>query len=270
MLFNILIIALATALPKPQSQPVKSFFGAEWAIYRDSNQCSAEFVSPEQQGVRVQIQQRAGQAATVQLDFPRIEYRGKQPEKTSIAFHRFQIAQKLPNDRPTLIVPNVQWEHGNGRSKAKIGDEAIAVQPLARDIRIIDQRRRMVGHAIVPSIEDASRWVGNCAAWTVRDQPGSGKAAVTSSKVKSPSPNRPLQYPWRALFEGRTGETVVRATISAIGRVSACDIVQSSRYMDLDLAACQAISTLEFDPAVDEDGKPTLSEVIRKTVWAIE
>lgn len=261
---------MSTTAPQPENTPVTSFAGAQWTIYRDGDRCSAEFFSPEQRDVRLGIHQTAGQAAILQLDFPQLGYRGKLPEETTLSFHRYTAAQKMTNDKPTLVLRDTEWEHSNKRSKAELGGQKGAVYPLASDIRITDHRRRLIGHANVPWLEDAARWVGYCASWSARHEAGSGKPVVTPPNVKPPSASRAPNYPSRALSEDRRGATVVRATIAANGRVSACDIVQSSQFMDLDLAACQSISMLDFEPAKDADGKPTVSAATRRMVWAIE
>lgn len=64
-------------------------------------------------------------------------------------------------------------------------------------------------------------------------------------------------YPSRALREGRKGSVALLLTITAVGRVSACEVTRSSGHEDLDRAACKNIMVrARFVPQFDYNGRP--------------
>lgn len=57
-------------------------------------------------------------------------------------------------------------------------------------------------------------------------------------------------YPERARRDGRTGRVSYRVAITPLGRVSSCEVTQSSGHADLDQAACRGAQRhLRFPPA---------------------
>ncbi len=61
-----------------------------------------------------------------------------------------------------------------------------------------------------------------------------------------------VDYPVRALREGRQGSVVLALTVGADGRPKSCAITSSSGHVDLDRAACQsAIRLAGFPPVAD-------------------
>jgi protein TonB len=61
-----------------------------------------------------------------------------------------------------------------------------------------------------------------------------------------------VDYPVRALREGRQGTVVIALTVGADGRPKSCAIASSSGHVDLDRAACQsAIRLAGFPPVAD-------------------
>lgn len=64
------------------------------------------------------------------------------------------------------------------------------------------------------------------------------------------------------------GVVQVRYRVEANGRVSFCEVVQSSGHPDLDQATCREIQRrFRFDPARDEDGAPVPSFIIQRHFW---
>ncbi len=77
------------------------------------------------------------------------------------------------------------------------------------------------------------------------------------------------QYPPSALQQGLQGTTVTGFLIGADGSVKQSEVMQSSGYPILDQAAIQALSTCEFRPASDPDGKPKEAWTTIRYVWTI-
>jgi protein TonB len=75
------------------------------------------------------------------------------------------------------------------------------------------------------------------------------------------APLKPLlsydDYPLEAVRHGWEGDVVVDLTISPIGTVTGCQIVQSSGHSVLDNATCKIMLTrARFSPARDADCNP--------------
>ena len=72
---------------------------------------------------------------------------------------------------------------------------------------------------------------------------------------------RPLftgdDYPAEAVRKHHEGTIVFRATIGASGRVTKCDIIQSSGHAELDAVTCKLVRLrAKFKPKLDESGNP--------------
>jgi protein TonB len=80
------------------------------------------------------------------------------------------------------------------------------------------------------------------------------------ASVSGPLAARSLQtvtdYPPEALRNGWQGDVVADLTVSPAGRVSACQIVESSGHKVLDDATCDLLKRAVFTPATDSNGKP--------------
>lgn len=85
----------------------------------------------------------------------------------------------------------------------------------------------------------------------IPDDPFAGDATKEEAAKHANEPPRPLgnagrwatndDYPATAMREEREGSTSFKATISPDGRVSACDITQSSGHADLDAETCKLV-----------------------------
>lgn len=75
-------------------------------------------------------------------------------------------------------------------------------------------------------------------------------------------------FPDDAAESGMRGRVEVRYRISAAGRVTACDIVDSSGYPELDDMTCDLIvQRFRFAPSRDERGRPVASTMIQNHYW---
>ncbi|WP_366943593.1 energy transducer TonB [Parasphingopyxis sp.] len=97
----------------------------------------------------------------------------------------------------------------------------------------------------------------------------------SSARFPRPSenPNRWItnrDYPAESIRAGESGRVSYRLTIGENGRVSGCDITQSSGYTRLDEATCQLISERgRFQPALDADGVPTEGPYGASMTWTL-
>jgi TonB family protein len=77
-------------------------------------------------------------------------------------------------------------------------------------------------------------------------------------------------YPAAALRQMQQGTTSIRLTIDALGRVSACDIVESSGFEQLDQQACTLASRrARFSPAKDAAGNAVSGSYQNRVAWRI-
>ena len=77
-------------------------------------------------------------------------------------------------------------------------------------------------------------------------------------------------YPTRALREERAGVSSFRVTVGADGRVTSCQITNSSGSPDLDEATCSNVTRrARFTPATDGDGQPTTGSYSNRIRWVI-
>jgi protein TonB len=68
---------------------------------------------------------------------------------------------------------------------------------------------------------------------------------------------RVQDYPTSAISSGKEGMVVVGFTIGADGRVTDCQVTQSSKHKELDNVPCRALkSRARFTPATDDQGQP--------------
>lgn len=80
----------------------------------------------------------------------------------------------------------------------------------------------------------------------------------------------PDQYPKDALSAGRQGRVVVNISIDLTGTATGCTIEISSGTTSLDKATCDiALAHAVFDPAIDNNGKPTTAVFKLPVNWLI-
>lgn len=95
--------------------------------------------------------------------------------------------------------------------------------------------------------------------------------------VRAPSPKRnpgywvtTNDYPSAALREEISGVTRFRAIVGPDGRVSDCEVIQTSGSDILDAATCRLIvRRARFNPALDEGGNPTSGYYTTNVRWMI-
>jgi TonB family protein len=77
-------------------------------------------------------------------------------------------------------------------------------------------------------------------------------------------------YPAAALRTSLEGNVGVRLTVSAVGGVSECVVLQTSGSRVLDDAACFLLKRrARFVPALDAEGKPTEGTFDHIVIWKI-
>lgn len=77
-------------------------------------------------------------------------------------------------------------------------------------------------------------------------------------------------YPTRALRESREGTTGFEVTVGVDGRVTACEIIESSGSPDLDAATCDLVTRrARFNPATDRRANPIVGSYSNRVRWVI-
>ena len=77
-------------------------------------------------------------------------------------------------------------------------------------------------------------------------------------------------YPTLALKEEREGISAFRVTVGKDGRVTGCEITESSGHSDLDEATCANVTKrAEFFPAQDKKGKVKIGTYANRVRWQI-
>jgi TonB family protein len=77
-------------------------------------------------------------------------------------------------------------------------------------------------------------------------------------------------YPAAAIRAGEQGSVMVRLTVSADGRVTACSIEESSGSAILDSTTCiLSQRRFRFRPAIDSNGTPVAGTVTRRVIWRL-
>ena len=79
-----------------------------------------------------------------------------------------------------------------------------------------------------------------------------------------------VDYPKKALKEGREGKTSVTLAIGVDGRAQDCVITQSSGSDDLDAETCKMLVTRgRWKPSLDANGNPITSHYSTTMTWKI-
>lgn len=78
------------------------------------------------------------------------------------------------------------------------------------------------------------------------------------------------EYPTQAIIDGLEGRVGLQVTITAEGRVSARQVVESSGHPILDKAACESFMRhARYYPARDESGKPVESQAVMRIAYSL-
>lgn len=86
--------------------------------------------------------------------------------------------------------------------------------------------------------------------------------------VRSQDSRRPV-YPEAALRDRREGRTIMRITIGIHGRVTGCEIAQSSGSPDLDAASCASVNGWIYFPETNADGLPVEVMANQPMAWRL-
>ena len=77
-------------------------------------------------------------------------------------------------------------------------------------------------------------------------------------------------YPGAALRKHQQGLVTMKLTIDLRGRVSNCEVVQSSGYDELDAGSCRFWSRrFRYRPARSAENEPVVGELIQQIGWMI-
>jgi TonB family protein len=114
-------------------------------------------------------------------------------------------------------------------------------------------------------------------------QTGGAAAAPAAEYQSAQPPARPARparrvsgrisardYPREARERGAAGRSTVRFLVDLDGTVPACEVVESSGYATLDIAACRVIEArFRFTPAMDVQGRPVQDIHIQNVQWEL-
>jgi protein TonB len=100
---------------------------------------------------------------------------------------------------------------------------------------------------------------------------------VAAPKVQAAKPKRSIaglitsdDYPEAARRDEKQGTTRISLVIGTNGRVSSCNVSQSSGSRDLDAATCRIVtSRARFDPATDSNGSPVTDTYAASVQWKL-
>ena len=103
-----------------------------------------------------------------------------------------------------------------------------------------------------------------------------GVDPAEADRVATPAQGNPVNwitnddYPAEALRGEQEGTSAILWTIGTDGKASKCTVVGTSGFPLLDQAACSAVTRrARYAPALDKEGKPTVSHSSRRVVWRL-
>lgn len=76
-------------------------------------------------------------------------------------------------------------------------------------------------------------------------------------------------YPMAARKKEQEGRVLPELLVGSDGRPKACRILESSKFAELDAGSCRLMMEMKFEPALDANGKPTLSTYSRPLIWML-
>jgi len=76
-------------------------------------------------------------------------------------------------------------------------------------------------------------------------------------------------YPKDARDRGQEGRVVPELLVGADGRPTACRILESSRFPELDAGSCELMMQMRFEPGLDGAGKAIPSHFSRPLIWVL-
>mgnify|MGYP002817830725 CR=1 FL=1 len=85
-------------------------------------------------------------------------------------------------------------------------------------------------------------------------------ASVVETQIAIRPGNSQPRYPLAARKRGYEGQTIIRVEVSGDGNVATTEVLKSSGYAPLDVAARDAVAGWQFQPAT-RDGRPTSGRI---------
>jgi periplasmic protein TonB len=95
-------------------------------------------------------------------------------------------------------------------------------------------------------------------------------AALLAVSATSTATAQGIDYPIRAIREGREGTTHIAFTVGTDGRARDCVVTKSSGSVDLDAASCRMhVERRSFEPVKDEAGNAVEGRFATQVNWKI-
>ena len=184
------------------------------------------------------------------------------------------LALNVPTPDRRSVVTRPRSQVARRRPATQLRERSLFQRPIQRQLEVsaFDGVKRSQDAQSVPQINRPESPL-------MKRQPADALVVVEPAVVKQPSPQAAAQasaaqpagtsttrpakpvsnpspvYPAEAVRQRIEGTVILRVTVSASGRVTAVQIVESSGYGQLDAAARAAVQQWKFEPAV-RDGQP--------------
>ncbi|GAA0727782.1 energy transducer TonB [Sphingomonas japonica] len=180
-----------------------------------------------------------------------------------------------PNDREIAKSPTpAMFQRGEAKALAFAADADDLAAIDGADAIALRRGSEMVARLPGPAIAEELAKVEACYRSKLVTWGVDVEARSRLSRIAATIPGKHgftyENYPAEAIRQRLSGTVVLRLVIDETGRVSNCEIAESSGSPILDRAPCPAVRrAARFTPALDANGKPTVSQAIRKITYNI-
>lgn len=257
------------------SQPVQAeFFGeaGDWEIYSSDGSCGAvtDFEGPGETLV-VLLKRTDG---SVVLEVTNLAWTAREGEKYEVAYslNGFRYSGSAIGTKngvrsgfASSFGPDFAEDFAKGSSlHVYLGDQRIdqlSLDGTAAAVAAIERCLTKVRATVAAAEKERQRYAHlpkdpfatPAGAAAVADLPRDAVPTGAASWAARIAAN----YPSKAIREGRSGRVAYTATIGANGKVTACNVTETSGHTDLDEAACAGvIRYARFNPALNDEGQP--------------
>jgi TonB family protein len=242
--------------------------GGRWLVDWGQNQCSLvrEAGSAPAAGVALQLVPgtetvdivavdaswkafpvRNGEELTVQLDTA-------PPVSTKV--RRLRGTERLAIVAPNLDRAFIDLYAGAASITIKAGHKTIAHMPLPAAAKAVEALRTCERDIL-------EEWNVDTAALATLQRRAEGKKSFVSYVSWD-------DYPPEAIRNDEEGTSVIRVTVDADGKPSACGLVSSSGSRTLDLYTCAIfVRRVQYDPAIDAEGHAVRSVLFARLTWRL-
>ncbi|MDQ8756668.1 energy transducer TonB [Sphingosinicella sp. LHD-64] len=254
----ILLLAIIAAQTAPTPAPEE---GARWQVDWGQQMCSLVRTRPGATPIDFAIQIVPGSGSA-----DLILGRRDDTERSRIASP--VVIALAPNDM--RFETEMVFTRGSYTTFRGLKPDFLNRFAAAREIQVL-QNGGIRASIPVPSTEGVIAAVGQCLD-SVQAQWGIDAARLATLR-QWPELDRPWvhadDYPTSALRANVSGQTILRLTIDAEGRITGCTTIATSGNEALDRASCANVSQGRFRPALDQNGAPIAVEIAMPIRWTV-